>query len=148
MIRIISPHPQNSFSHLFRTDRSNRRKRLFSSKTVQPSICRLICRSEGGCFSVAFLSVALVVWATASACLSQVSCSCCKEMIFALAKRAGGKMVPPCLALASDMLSKHWGYQSVKTLLKLFFNSMGNTANLCVDDSDDCLDGIVRPCDS
>jgi hypothetical protein len=45
---------------------------------------------------------------------------------------------------ASDVLSKHWSYQSVKTLLKPFFNSMGNTANLYVDDSADCLDNTVK----
>ena len=44
---------------------------------------------------------------------------------------------------ASDILSKHWGHQSVKALLKPFFNTMGNTANLCVDDSADCLDGVA-----
>lgn len=45
---------------------------------------------------------------------------------------------------ASDVLSKHWSYQPVKTLLKPFFNSMGNTANLCIDDGGDCLDDVVK----
>ena len=44
---------------------------------------------------------------------------------------------------ASDILSKHWGYQSVKSLLEPFFNTMGNTANLYVDDSEDRPDGVV-----
>ena len=48
----------------------------------------------------------------------------------------------------SDLLSKHWSYQSAKTLLKPFFNSMGNTANLYFDDSADCLDGLVELTDS
>ena len=44
---------------------------------------------------------------------------------------------------ASDILLKHWGHQSVKALLKPFFNTTGNMANLCADDGKDCPDRVA-----
>ena len=44
----------------------------------------------------------------------------------------------------ADVLSKHWSCQSVNALLKPFFDSMGDAANLYIDDSADCLDGLVK----
>jgi hypothetical protein len=43
----------------------------------------------------------------------------------------------------SDVLTKHWSYNSVKDLLRPIFHHIGNTASLYTDDTDGCLDGKV-----
>jgi hypothetical protein len=45
----------------------------------------------------------------------------------------------------SDVLTKHWSYNSVRHLLQPAFHYVGNTANLYIDDTPGCLDTkIIR----
>ena len=44
----------------------------------------------------------------------------------------------------SDVLTKHWSYNSVKDLLKPIFHFIGNMANLYIDDSPSCLDRMFN----
>ena len=38
---------------------------------------------------------------------------------------------------AADIVSKHWAYKAVKTILKAYFNTDGNTLDLLFDDREE-----------
>lgn len=44
----------------------------------------------------------------------------------------------------ADILTKHWSHNSVYNLLKPLFHHVGNTAQLYIDDSPECLDNIIQ----